>query len=354
MFKVLNKSFLAVILFSFVSFSELRAQLHADAGNDKTICPGSSTIIGGSPSAIGGKPPYTYSWSPSTGLSNASSANPTASPSTAISYTLTVKDDTGAVAHDVMQLQMSYIYYQNAGNDNTICIYDQAFLGGSGNSPSPGVTFSWKPAKWLNDSTLPRPTATPLQTITYTLTVTQTGCTPKVSTVTVTVINLHVVASADVVINEGQTTTLHATGATHYVWSPSNTLTYSNTANPDAEPKDTTIYIVTGFDPKWQCSDRDTVEVFVIKGYNVYFYNTFTPNNDGNNDTWYIGNIYKYPDNSLDIYNRNSQLVYHADSYLNNWDGKSFGQDLPAATYFYVLDLGNGSGKYHGTVTIIK
>ena len=355
MFKALYKAFLFTILFSVVAFQTINAtQLVADAGNDKTVCPGSSVIIGGSPSANFGKPPYTYSWAPSTGLSSTSVPNPSASPSTQISYTLTVKDDTGAIARDIMVVQMSYIYYQNAGSDVSICIYSSTVLGGAGNSPAPGVTFTWKPARGLDDSTLAQPTANPLQTTTYTLTVSQTGCTSKVSTVTVTVINLHVVASPSVIINEGQNTTLSATGASHYIWSPDFTLTYPTTATPNAEPKDTTVYYVSGYDPKWQCSYTDSVTVYVIKGNNVYFYNTFTPNGDGNNDTWYIGNIYKYPNNSLDIYNRNSQLVYHADSYLNTWNGKSFGEDLPAATYFYVLDLGDGSGKYHGSVTIIK
>ena len=353
MLKAYNKSLLFTILFSVVIVNSMKAQLRADAGNDKTICPGGSTPIGGSPSASNGKAPYTFSWSPATGLSSSTAPNPIATLSTPVTYTLTVKDDTGAIAKSTVIVQMSYIYYLVAGNDVTICIHDQTTIG-NGNAPAPGLTYAWKPAASLNDSTLPTPTAKPLQTTTYTLTLNQTGCMPKVSTVTVTVLDLHVVASADVTINEGQTTTLHATGATHYLWTPSSTLMYPTTANPDAEPADTTIYIVSGWDPTWKCAASDTVKVFVIPGNKVYFYNTFTPNNDGNNDFWYIGNIYKYPNNTLDIYNRNSQLVYHAVSYINNWDGKSFGQDLPAATYFYVLDLGDGSGKYHGTVTIIK
>ena len=47
----------------------------ADAGLDTLICSGSSTNIGGA--ANGGT---TYSWTPSTGLSSATVANPVASP----------------------------------------------------------------------------------------------------------------------------------------------------------------------------------------------------------------------------------------------------------------------------------
>lgn len=349
------KSYLVSFLFLIIILPFASAtQLQADAGNDRLVCPGNSTTIGGSPSARYGLPPYTYSWSPATGLSSTAISNPTVVPTGPTNYTLTVTDDTGAVATDIVLVNMSAIYYQNAGSDITICKYEQIQLGGIYNSTGSGVSFAWTPAGTLNDSTLPRPTCQPLETTTYAVTINQSGCTTKVNTVTVTVIDLHVSAGDDVIIDEGQTITLHATGAINYVWNPPYTLTYPNTADPDAEPKDTTMYYVTGYDINYQCSNKDTVIVYVKKGDNVYFYNTFTPNGDGNNDTWYVGNIYKYPNNSLDIYNRNSKLVFHSDSYLNTWDGKSFGQDLPAATYFYVLDLGDGSDKMHGTVTIIR
>ena len=353
--RVLSKYTLLLFLFFIVvSYSMHANPLQANAGADRTVCPGFETLIGGSPAAQFGYPPYQYSWSPSTGLSSTTISNPIVSPTSLITYTLTVTDDSGYVATDVVIVEMSYIYYQNAGKDETICINQEVLLGGAGNAPAPNVTFAWQPSAGINDTTLPRPLAQPLVTTTYTLTINQSGCSTKVSTKTVTVLDLHVLAGDDQIINEGETTTLHATGAVNYFWYPTATLTYATTANPNAEPKDTTVYFVTGYDINFQCSDTDTMRVFVKKGNDIYFFNTFTPNADGENDTWYIGNIYKYPDNTLDIYTRNSKLVYHADSYLNTWDGKSFGIDLPAATYYYVLDLGEGSDKYHGTVTIIR
>ena len=62
----------------------------ADAGSDVDFCQGGSVQIGGSPTASGGTGPYTYSWSPATGLDNAAIANPTAS--AADTYTVTVTD----------------------------------------------------------------------------------------------------------------------------------------------------------------------------------------------------------------------------------------------------------------------
>ena len=73
----------------------------ADAGADQEICSGSSTNIGGSPTGSGGDgEPYTFSWSPATGLSSATAANPTAAPAVTTTYTVTVTDENGGEATD--------------------------------------------------------------------------------------------------------------------------------------------------------------------------------------------------------------------------------------------------------------
>jgi len=75
----------------------------------------------------------------------------------------------------------------------------------------------------------------------------------------------------------------------------------------------------------------------------------FSPNGDGVNDTFVIKGIEDYPGNSISILNRWVRQVYFSDNYQNDWNGKStaeynFGSDLlPEATYFLILDLGDGS-----------
>jgi hypothetical protein len=72
----------------------------ADAGSAQTVCAGTpgGTEIGGSPTASGGTAPYTYSWSPTTGLSDATAANPTAEIGSTTTYTVTVTDHNGCTA----------------------------------------------------------------------------------------------------------------------------------------------------------------------------------------------------------------------------------------------------------------
>ncbi len=64
----------------------------ADAGPARTICEGASVAIGGTPTASGGSGTFTYLWVPSTGLDDATAANPVASPNTTRTYTLYVTD----------------------------------------------------------------------------------------------------------------------------------------------------------------------------------------------------------------------------------------------------------------------
>ena len=67
--------------------------LTAHAGSDQTVSPSTPSVtIGGTPTAVGGTGPYTYSWSPTTGLSDPTAANPTASPTATTTYTVTVTD----------------------------------------------------------------------------------------------------------------------------------------------------------------------------------------------------------------------------------------------------------------------
>lgn len=347
---------LLLILICIGCISRAHAQaLAAHAGIDQIICPGTSVIIGATPAATGGKAPYTYSWSPSAGLSSTSSPNPTATPTADINYTLTVTDDTGAVATDVMNITNKYILYTNGGRDTSICEHSSALLGAAQNVTGMGVTYSWSPGATLSDSLSPRPIASPAGTTTYTLTATIAGCPPKSDPITVFVIPTPAInAGLDTTILLGETAILHGSGGFFYAWYPQATLKYYYTANPDAEPLTTTTYVLFGTDASNTCPAYDTVTVTVLDNDDVVIYTAFSPNGDGQNDTWFIGNIQKYPDSELEVYNRYGKLLYRTHHYLNDWEGKAFGQELPSGTYFYKLDLGPDQKSYHGTVTIIR
>ena len=79
-------------------------------------------------------------------------------------------------------------------------------------------------------------------------------------------------------------------------------------------------------------------------------YNEFSPNGDGVNETFIIDCIETFPNNTLEVYNRWGNIVYSKKGYRNDWDGTSNGRavmsesnQLPVGTYYYVIDLGDGS-----------
>jgi gliding motility-associated-like protein len=98
----------------------------------------------------------------------------------------------------------------------------------------------------------------------------------------------------------------------------------------------------------------------VVKGFQIYPNNVLTPNGDGYNDTWKIKNIEFYPNNSIKIYNSNGQLVKslglpsEPNGYKGDWDGKVNGVKLPTGTYYYMIDLNDGSAIIKGFLTILN
>lgn len=89
--------------------NKLGKQFEANAGADKFYCstPATPITVGGNPAASCGVPPYAHSWSPATGLSSTTVANPTLNLSTvtdSILYVLTVTDATSVVKRDTVKV----------------------------------------------------------------------------------------------------------------------------------------------------------------------------------------------------------------------------------------------------------
>ncbi|AEE20301.1 T9SS C-terminal target domain-containing protein [Dokdonia sp. 4H-3-7-5] len=91
----------------------------------------------------------------------------------------------------------------------------------------------------------------------------------------------------------------------------------------------------------------------------IKVFNEFSPNGDGFNDTFTIRCIESYPENNLKIYNRAGNMVYEMDGYANVWRGTSTSNGtvnkndgLPSSTYYYILDLKDGSEPLTGWVYI--
>jgi large repetitive protein len=138
-----------------------------------------------------------------------------------------------------------------------------------------------------------------------------------------------------------------------YVWSPSETLSDANIANPVASPLETTTYTVTVTDEN-QCVNTDDITVFVEEDYLLLVTNVITPNNDGANDRFEIINIETYPTAELLIFDRWGTEVYSKKPYNNEWDGTYKGKNLPDGTYYYVIRFAEKDKRYKGSVSILR
>jgi gliding motility-associated-like protein len=88
----------------------------------------------------------------------------------------------------------------------------------------------------------------------------------------------------------------------------------------------------------------------------------FSPNNDNNNDTWYIRNIEAHPNNVIKVFDRWGIVVYQTKGYDNTsivWDGRAntgmqSGSLLESGTYYYTINLGDSKEALTGYIEIVR
>jgi uncharacterized repeat protein (TIGR01451 family) len=196
----------------------------ANAGVDRTIACGAGSVqIGGSPTGSGGTGPYTYSWTPSAGLDDATIANPAAS--AAGTYTVRVTDAHECWDEDSVVVTVSGAPTAEAGPDLEICPGGGSVqIGGSptGSGGTGTLSYSWTPTAGLDNPASANPTASPTSTTTYSVLVTDDNGCYAVDSVTVTVHDTpscHISASPSASVCQGTTVTLTEDGGDAVSWS---------------------------------------------------------------------------------------------------------------------------------------
>lgn len=114
-----------------------------------------------------------FSWSPSSGVSNPNILNPVLSPQSTTTYTVTATLGSCSLQRTVVVAIYPGVTL-NAGPDATIFSGDVYQMQASGSSG----TYLWTPSTGLSSSNILNPTATPASTTNYTLRITNAqGCT---------------------------------------------------------------------------------------------------------------------------------------------------------------------------------
>ncbi|MEZ2442902.1 PKD domain-containing protein [Chitinophaga sp. RCC_12] len=136
-----------------------------------------------------------------------------------------------------------------------------------------------------------------------------------------------------------------------FAWDPAADFPDPTVLSPVIPAMHDATYTLTAIG-KHSCMARDAMTVKVLKP--VAPPNAFSPNGDGINDTWIITNLSDYAESTVEIFNRYGQRIYHSTGYNVPWDGRFKGNQLPMATYYYVIRLRAGMAPITGYVTIIR
>ncbi|MCS6904927.1 MAG: choice-of-anchor L domain-containing protein [Bacteroidia bacterium] len=125
----------------------------------------------------------------------------------------------------------------------------------------PGANYLWQPTINISNPLISNPTVSPNQETTYTLTVTQSGCTARDEvTVRPIITNLSLRASTTQICR-GQSTVLIATGAESYRWNPSIGLSHTIGSIVEATPPSTITYTVVA--TQGNCVGREEITITV-------------------------------------------------------------------------------------------
>ena len=103
------------------------------------------------------------------------------------------------------------------------------------------------------------------------------------------------------------------------------------------------------------CTGSDSIFIPRSSSDCVFPVNTFTPNGDSYNDTWFIENLNLYPDMKMQVFNKWGNLVHKQEGEYYPWDGTFNGIKLPAETYYYILNLNQENrNPLKGNITIVR
>jgi gliding motility-associated-like protein len=168
--------------------------------------------------------------------------------------------------------------------------------------------------------------------------------------------------------NDGSISTTLTTNAfkydVQYIWTPTLVCPTNDCKSLDSLKTGTySLSVIVNYTTVAQKSIQKTIKdtILVVKDLNgpcrAKVFTGITLNGDGVNDRLLIENISEFPNNRLSIYSRWGTLLYDTKGYNNRdkfWPSPDEADKLVAGTYFYILDIGDGSKPLKGWVEIMK
>jgi len=154
----------------------------------------------------------------------------------------------------------------------------------------------------------------------------------------------------------------YSSNVTTWVWTPADSLSCGDCANPVATLVFKKLFRVTVTDSN-NCVSSDSILVRTIcNDKNYFFPNTFSPNGDGINDAFFPRGSNLYNIQSLRVFNRWGQMVFERRDFPANdptlgWDGTLNGRPAPVDAYVYIAEVICNNAEVvslHGDVSLIR
>lgn len=228
--------------------------------------------------------------------------------------------------------------------------------------------YNWTPVTGLTNNTIANPITTPIEDITYQVTGTNDPACPASAplSVKVAVRPLPAVnAGKDQTVTVGEVVKLMASGSSDVVkwkWSPADFIDCPTCPFTTAAVRKPITYSITGTN-QYGCTKSDVMNVDLVCNTDVVFLpNTFSPNNDGQNDIFYPRGKGISMIKSFRIFNRWGQEVFrreriNIDDSRNGWDGTYKGQPQASDVYIYFLEAYCDTNEFFqlkGNVTLLR
>ncbi|MDZ4668158.1 MAG: LamG-like jellyroll fold domain-containing protein [bacterium] len=218
-----------------------------DLGTDRSVCLGDSArliVSGGGTS---------FNWTPNYRISPTNNDTVFVFPTVDTSY-IVIATLGICTRRDTIRITVTTPTL-DAGLDKNICEGDTARFTVTSN----GIV-NWSPGTFLNDSVGTNIYSLPTTNITYYVSGNYLGCIAR-DTVSVSIASLPVDAGLNQIICLGDTVQLQASGATNYIWIPSQNISDSSISNPFVWPITPTYYYAISYNQF--CSRYDSVFIDV-------------------------------------------------------------------------------------------
>lgn len=346
------------------------------AGSDQELCQVSMASMDGiMPSFFGGNPIGT--WSLVNGptivvFTDVNAFNTSVTNMTSGTYQLSwsISNGTCPTSIDTVSVQISPQPLADAGPDEVLCYMTDMYQLNAmdPNQVSPTAQLNWQqtfgPSQAnIQDNTLYNTQVTGLEPGMYKflLTVGDGACPVESDVITLELYELQnqgaTVTNASFGLADGAVTLEEPlNGVAPFAYSLDGVNFFNNNTFADLPPGNYTgsIRDDEGCETSFTF-EIEELEPPGVKPLSIVVPTGFSPNADNVNDTWLLENIEQYLEASVEVYSEWGGLVFRSVGYETPWNGTFNGKDLPAATYYFILNPNReGEDVQKGPITIFR